>query len=98
MGTNGLKQLKVKKLVTFHEGSKNFLLQFELRLRKNRVTLHHQNRTNVLTKQIMNFIVTTFKISFDLSYIYNPSYNILRLFDVLPNFALTTSETKRDQQ
>ena len=27
---------------------------------------------------------------------YNPGHNILRLFDVLPNFAFTTSELKRD--
>ena len=30
------------------------------------------------------------------SYIYNLGHNILRLFDVLPNFLLTTSETNRD--
>ena len=28
--------------------------------------------------------------------IYNPGLNILRLFDVLPNFLFTTSETMRD--
>ena len=27
---------------------------------------------------------------------YNPGGNILRLFDVLPNFLFTTSETKHD--
>ena len=27
---------------------------------------------------------------------YNADHNILRPFDVLPNFLLTTSETKRD--
>ena len=27
---------------------------------------------------------------------YNSDHNILRFFDVLPNFAFTTSETKRD--
>ena len=28
--------------------------------------------------------------------IYNHGHNILRTFDVLPNFSLTTSETKSD--
>ena len=28
--------------------------------------------------------------------IYNLGHNILRFFDVLPNFAFTTSETNRD--
>ena len=27
---------------------------------------------------------------------YNSGHNILRLFDVLPNFSFTTSETNRD--
>ena len=30
------------------------------------------------------------------TYNYNHRHNILRLFDVLPNFPFTTSETKRD--
>ena len=31
-----------------------------------------------------------------MSNIYNQFHNILRLFDVLPNFLFTTSETMRD--
>ena len=30
------------------------------------------------------------------SHSYNPDHNILRLFDVLPNFLFTTSEIERD--
>ena len=29
-------------------------------------------------------------------YLYNLGHNILRLFNILPNFLFTTSETKRD--
>ena len=35
------------------------------------------------------------KVKFYLTF-YNYFHNILRLFDVLPNFAITTSETIRD--
>ena len=35
----------------------------------------------------------TYKVS---PYCYNHLHNILRLFDVLPNFHFTTSETMRD--
>ena len=39
-------------------------------------------------------------VTSDLDYlgnrIYNSGHNVLRFFDVLPNFAYATSETKRD--
>ena len=34
--------------------------------------------------------------STQIMYIYNLGHNILRLFDVLPNFPFTTGETNRD--
>ena len=52
-----------------------------------------------VTNFLSNFLDETMlfqAIDYNLVYIYNFGHNVLRLFDVSPNFSFTTSETNRD--
>ena len=60
------------------------------------------NLLKIITLKFTMFILTilTYSLSRSLEIIFftthNPFHNILRLFDVLPNFPFTTSETMGD--